>query len=354
MREKLLSTLVLFYILLLAMDPTFLYRSPSYVNLEALSLILSFMLVSKLMDMSGVFSKVSTWILSMRGRKRILLLLITSELVAALLMNDTALFFLIPLVITLYRMTGGDPSDMLVLITIGANVGSALTPFGNPQNIIIWSHFHMQAISFLTVALPFYLLSSTLLIIFSLKLPIVSEGPAKLVSIRLDLRSAVSALLLLAINLVLASYGYYLIGTITTLLISLLVRKEVIRGIDIPLLVMFTFLFMDFGQLSHILGSMGIIPNLKGVTVLATSALLSQIISNVPATITLLNHTTDWRSLLVGVNLGGTGLIIGSMANFITLRMADLKLERFHKISVPYFLASAVMFILLALAGLYP
>jgi len=350
----LLSTLILVYVLLLVLDPSFLYRSPSYVNLEAISLILSFMLVSKLMDVSGVFSRVSTWILSLGGRKRVILLLITSELVAALLMNDTALFFLIPLVVTLYRMTGGDPSDMLVLVTIGANVGSALTPFGNPQNIIIWSHFHVHAISFLRVTFPFFLLSSVLLIIFSLRLPGAGEGPARVVSIRMDLRSGVSAVLLLAVNLVLASYGYYLVGVVVTLLVSLLVRREVIRGIDIPLLAMFAFLFMDFGQLSHILGSMGIIPPLEGVTALAASALLSQVISNVPATITLLNHTTDWRSLLVGVNLGGTGLIVGSMANFITLRIANLKLGRFHRISVPYFLASAAVFICLAWAGIYP
>jgi len=350
----LLTTLILVYVLLLILDPSFLYRSPSYVNLEAISLILSFMLVSKLMDISGVFSRVSTWILSLRDRKRIILLLITSELVAALLMNDTALFFLIPLVVTLYRITGDDPSDMLVLVTISANVGSALTPFGNPQNIIIWSHFHIHAISFLRVSFPFFLLSSILLIIFSLRLSGEGEGLARVVPIRMDLKSAISAVLLLAVNLVLASYGYYLMGVVVSLLISLMVRKEVIGGVDVPLLAIFTFLFMDFGQLSHVLGSMGVIPHLDGVALLATSALLSQVISNVSATITLLNHTTDWRSLLVGVNLGGTGFIVGSMANFITLRIADLKLWKFHRIAVPFFLASAAVFICLAWTGIYP
>ncbi len=336
------------------MDPGFLFRSARYVNLEAISLILSFMLVSKLMDVSGLFSKVSAWILSVEGRKRVFLILLASELVAAVLMNDTALFLLVPLVVTLHRMTGRDPSDMLVLVTIGANVGSALTPFGNPQNIIIWSHFHLPLGSILRVTIPFFALSTVLLILFSSILPDAGEKPTRIVSIRLDPIPAVSAALLLAVNLVLASYGHYLVGVAVTVLSSLLVRREAIRGIDVPLLAIFVLLFMDFGQLSHILGSMGVVPPLEGVTALASSALLSQVISNVPATITLLNHTADWRSLLVGVNLGGTGLVVGSMANFITLRMADLKLDRFHRISVPYFLASMALFLLLAWIRIYP
>ena len=354
LREKLLSALILIYVILLSLDPSFLYRSIRYVNSETISLILSFMLVSKLMDLSGIFSKISSCILSMRGRKRFILLLITSELVAASLMNDTALFFLIPLVVTLHKMTGDDPSDMLVLVTISANVGSALTPFGNPQNIIIWSHFHVHLISFLRTTLPFFLISSFLLILFSLKLSNSEGRPVRIVPIRLDLRSVASAVLLLALNLILASYGYYLVGVVFTFITSLLIRREVVQGIDVPLLAIFVLLFMDFGQLSHILGLVWNIPPLEGVTALVSSALLSQVISNVPATITLLNHTTDWRSLLIGVNLGGTGLVVGSMANFITLRMADMELRSFHKISLPYFLVSMMIFLCLSWAQIYP
>ncbi len=354
LRERLLSTLIVAYAILLILDPSFPSRSLTYVNFEAISLILSFMLVSKLMDVSGMFSRISSWILSLKGRSRLILLLLASELIAALLMNDTALFILVPLVMTLYRVTGGDPSGTLVLVTVAANVGSALTPFGNPQNIIIWSHFKVDTLSFLLTTLPFFSVSSLLLVAFSLVIPVTEAGPTKLVSIRLDSRAAMSAIFLLVFNLILAGSGLYIVGVVITLIVSLLVRREVIGGVDVPLLAMFAFLFMDFGEISYLLGSAGLIPPLHGVNVLITSALLSQVISNVPATITLLHHTGDWKALLVGVNLGGTGIIIGSMANFIALRLADLRIGKFHRISVPFFLASLAIFLLLAWAQLYP
>ena len=117
------------------------------------------MLISKLLESSGAFSRISGRIISLSGWKMLLLLLMVSELAAAILMNDTALFFVIPLIVTLSRVAKTDLLDLAIILTVAVNVGSALTPIGNPQNIIIWNHFPLSFREFITAMFPFFLLS---------------------------------------------------------------------------------------------------------------------------------------------------------------------------------------------------
>jgi len=327
----------------------------SYINFEAISLIVSFMMVSKLLDVSGAFSRLSIWIISKEDEWKILtLLLLISELSAALLMNDTALFFMVPLVITLSRISGRRLQDLAILVTIAVNVGSALTPFGNPQNIIIWSHYHVMIAEFVIEMTPFFLLSTGLLLLFATFTTPMNLRKVKIPMIKLNLRLTILALILLFLNVVSAQVGLYWIGLAITVVASAVLKKELLFKIDIPLLAIFCFLFMDFGQISHLMEIWRVIPSLTGFNALIVSALLSQLISNVPATITLLNHIPDWRALAIGVNLGGTGLITGSMANVITLRLAGIDLKKFHEISIPYFIGSLACFLSLSYLLIYP
>ncbi len=337
------------------LDTGFLLRSPSYINLEAIFLIISFMIISKLLGVSGAFSRLSSWILSRKDEKKILILIIiVAELEAALLMNDTSLFFMIPLIITLSKISGSELQDLAVLVTIAANIGSALTPFGNPQNIIIWSHYHVMITDFMLGMIPFFLISTSILLIFTTSIGQLNLRRSRMPAIRLDLRLTLSALIMLFLNLALAQIGLYWVGIVTILAVSAILRREVLFKIDLPLIAIFCLLFMDFGELSHLIEMWGIIPPLTGISALLISSLISQLMSNVPATITLLNHIPDWRTLAVGVNLGGVGFITGSMANIITLRLAKVDLKRFHEISIPYFITLLTIFLLLSHLSIYP
>lgn len=84
------------------------------------------------------------------------------------------------------------------------------------------------------------------------------------------------------------------------------------------------------------------------------SALLSQAISNVPATITLLGHVSSWLPLALGVNIVSVGLVTGSMANLITLRLAGLDINKFYRYFIPFFAALLALFLLLFRLGIYP
>ncbi len=342
------------FLVLSLLDIGFPLRSLRYINFEAISLIISFMLVSKLLNISGAFSKLSSWILLRGGRSALILILLASELSAAILMNDTSLFFMIPLVIALSRISEGKLQDLAVLVTIAANIGSALTPFGNPQNIIIWSHYLITLHDFVLEMLPFFLISTGILLLFAILMRRLGLKRVRIPTIRLDFRLAISAVILLSLDLILAQVGLYLVGLALTLAASAVLRREVLLKIDIPLIVIFCLLFTDFGEVSYLMKLWNILPPLAGVKLLLASSLLSQLISNVPATITLLNHALDWKTLAVGVNLGGTGFITGSMANIITLRLAKVDMRKFHEISVPYFAISLTCFLLLSYLAIYP
>ncbi len=352
-RERLLAILIVMFAFLSIIDTNFPARSLGYIDLESISLIISFMLVSKLLSVSGAFSKLSSWILSRGGNVAIFLLLLMAELGAALLMNDTSLFFMIPLVIIISKISGCELRDLAVLVTIAANIGSALTPFGNPQNIIIWRHYHITILNFMLEMTPFFLISTGILLIFAL-MENLSLRKVKIPTVRLDMKLAISALVILSLNLVLAQIGLYWMGLLISLIASSILRREVLLKIDIPLIIIFCLLFMDFGELSYLIGVWRVIPPITGFEIVLTSSIISQLMSNVPATITLLNHISNWRALAIGVNLGGTGFITGSMANIITLRLTKIDLKKFHEVSIPYFLALLSCFLLLSYLSIYP
>ncbi len=338
-------------------DIRFPLRSPSYINVEAISLIISFMLISKLLESSGVFSRISSKIISLTGWKMLLLLIIISELTAAILMNDTALFFIIPLVITLSRVARTNLSDLAIILTVAVNIGSALTPIGNPQNIIIWNHFHVSFTEFIMTMSPFFLISTGFLLLTTY----IYLGKSfhvnrvKMPPIALDCKLMLTSISLLIINVVFAQYGAEILGVALTILMVFFMKRKLLLKLDYPLILIFCLIFMDFSEISYLINHYGLLPIMKvDNTVILVSSLLSQVMSNVPTTIALLAHTNNWKALAIGVNLGGSGLIVGSMANLITLRLAKVSLKKFHRCSVSFFLISLMVFYTFSQFGIYP
>ena len=282
-----------------------------------------------------------------------MVLILAVELSSAVLMNDTSLFIFLPFLLALSRVASIDVELMAVLVTIAANVGSSLTPIGNPQNIIIWGHYGVGFFEFAAFMAPLVAFASLVLIVATClsfrKTKIATRPPPPVV---LDRRLLAVSLVLFALLLAALRTAYVPFVVVACFVAMLAVRREIVSKVDYALILMFIFMFMDFREISHLLA--GHVSLNSGIEVLVFSALLSQAISNVPATITLLGHVSSWRPLALGVNIGGVGLVTGSMANLITLRLTGLDINKFHRYSIPFFATLLVFFLLLFRLGIYP
>ncbi|MCD6245099.1 MAG: hypothetical protein J7J65_07720 [Candidatus Korarchaeota archaeon] len=124
--------------------------------------------------------------------------------------------------------------------------------------------------------------------------------------IALDYKLMLTSILLLIVNVMLAQYGAEVLGVALTVLVALLMRRKLLLKLDYPLILIFCLIFMDFSEISYLINYYGILPTMRaGCTAILISSLLSQVMSNVPTTITLLAHTSNWKALAVGVNLDG-------------------------------------------------
>jgi len=331
-------------------------KSIQYLNINTLSIIISIIIVSRGIELSGVFNKVIIKFYK-RSHKSIVNLiiwiLILTELTAALIMNDTALFIYIPLVITLARIYGLNSEDLVILVTIAANIGSALTPIGNPQNIIIWKHFHINFYKFILTMVPLTFIGSILLILISYIIFRNLQIRRKIIlpNIKLDKKLLYISIISLIIDVVLAEYELGVYTIVLTIIIFLIIKRDILFRLDYPLIVIFAFMFIDFREISVLLTRMNIIPVLNsGFEIMIISIILSQFISNVPATITLLNHVNSWVAFALGVNIGGVGFILGSMANIITIRLSKVNLRKFHLYTIPYITILSVIFLYIIVA----
>ena len=256
------------------------------------------------------------------------------------------------------RILNTDSAVYAALVTIAVNAGSAMTPIGNPQNVIIWQHYRVPFHVFTGSLAPFTLISMLVLLAYSQAIASRSRsaGPATAPpSVKVNKVLVSASLTLLILDVVLAQYGLALLAAAITVVTLILIRSEVVTGADYPLMAIFILMFADFRGLAHLAASafagVSICGPLAGILV---PAVLSQVVSNVPATLLLIGHVSSWSALAVGANLGGVGTVTGSLANVIALRLAGMSAKEFHKITLPYFALLTVVLSLLAAAGLYP
>lgn len=218
---------------------------------------------------------------------------------------------------------------VLTWMTIAANLGSMLTPIGNPQNLFIYAHYHLTLAEFLSITAPITVLSAVLLFLASYTL---EDRP-------LMLRFAKpSGIPRLRIALLLLLFALCLLNVLRLLPISFLLAivipacafldRKAFLEVDYKLLALFLALFIAVGNLTHIPGLQERPAELLAGHEFWISLLLSQVVSNVPATVMLSPYTENYTALLLGVNIGGLGTFIASMASLISFK-AYLSM-RFH------------------------
>ena len=248
------------------------------------------------------------------ARSAVTALVVVTLIGSMLLTNDTALLTFLPLSWFVLEGTGQTKHTALTFIlqNCAANLGGMLTPFGNPQNLYLFNHYTIPNGEFLTIMLPPFLLSTALILACCLLIPRETlTVPAQETPV--DKRRCIvyGVLFCTAAAMVLRGIPYWLgLAAITAALL----------GVDWGLLVTFAAFFTFSGNMARMEPVRTLFRQLLAHGTMPVAALTSQVISNVPAAILLSQFTDDYPALLVGVNIGGAGTLVASLASLITFR----------------------------------
>ena len=240
-----------------------------------------------------------------------------------LIANDMALLTFLPLGFFVLHTARKEKymAFTFIMQNIAANLGGMLTPFGNPQNLYLYSKFGISDLEFIRIMLPPFLLSVSLITLFCL----IAVKPEPLTleddSYNTPWGRVAVYLLLFAFSIVIVFRVIpYQIGLIVIPLALLFLDRRALLNVDYGLLLTFVFFFIFSGNMARIDAVREFFSWLLDKNTLVFSALSCQLISNVPSAILLSQFTDNYRELLIGVNIGGTGTLIASLASLITFR----------------------------------
>lgn len=301
----------------------------SYVDWRVLGLLFSLMAVVAGLRTAGTFRVLTEFLLRKVSSMRViaLLLVLLCFGFSMFLTNDVTLITLVPFTLLVFRQMAGSEKALvhtLVLETLAANLGSMLTPIGNPQNLYLYSQYDLSLGLFFRTMAPYTALSLVLLV--ALTLVLVPGGAAALADgssfhsfhrKTFFVYGALFLLCLLSVARVL-DWRLLLAAVLTVVVIE---NYRLLRMVDYSLLLTFVFFFVFIGNVGSLPDVREFLENAVRGREVETGILASQVISNVPAALLLSKFTTDGTGLLVGVNLGGLGTLIASMASLITYRL---------------------------------
>jgi Na+/H+ antiporter NhaD/arsenite permease-like protein len=324
---------------------------PNWVDWDTIAALAGLLVLTKAVELSHALELLASHLLRRVSTQRQLafILIGAAALLSMFITNDVALFAVVPLTLTL-RSAGDIPVAKLVVFeALAVNAGSALTPMGNPQNLFLWQHFSIPFGQFVWQQLPMCLIGLVLLgaltsCAFSAKVADTSLRP----SAALDTGLLATGLALYAPFLILNEMHKARFACLGVFLVFALRQRRILAAIDWPLLVVFVLIFIDMRCAA---GSLAVQNGLAHLDLADPHQLywmaigLSQCISNVPAAILLPQFSSAAAVIAAGVNIGGYGLAIGSLANLIALRQLGEKgaATLFHVFSIPFLVANAVL-----------
>ncbi len=296
----------------------------SHIDWRVLALLLSLMLSVAGLRSGGLFSFLAEKLLSRVKSTRTLslLLILLCFFSSMLITNDVALITFVPFALLLLRKIGKQNLFIPVtaLMTVAANLGSMLTPLGNPQNLYLYALSGMPIGDFLLLmakptGISFILLLFACFLIQTEK--IVPPQNKTAFSIR---DTAFFALLFLLSLLSVFHVLHFGISLVITVIAVFFYRRRLLTEADYALLLTFIFFFIFVGNIKEIPAVSAFFASLVGGREMTVGILLSQIISNVPTAMLLSGFTENYNALLLGVNLGGLGTLIASMASLISYK----------------------------------
>lgn len=320
-----------FFIALLAAAITAFFVPPdkqylSYFDFKTLTCLFCTLAVICALRNIHFFTIVAHKIVALTGniRRAIIAIIMITFIGSMLIANDMALLTFLPLGYHVLASSGQKKHLVFTFImqNIGANLGGMLTPFGNPQNLFLYNKFQIPTAEFMRImAIPF-----AAAIFLILLCCLICIRPEK---IRVEHREAdklpvgrtILYLLLFAFSIVIVfRIVPYYIGLVVIPVVLLFTDRKALKDVDYFLLLTFACFFVFSGNMARIDGVNRLLSTLMAKNPLLVSILSCQLISNVPSSILLSGFTTHYRALLYGVNIGGTGTLIASLASLITFR----------------------------------
>lgn len=298
-----------------------------YIDYRVIALLFCLMLVVAGLQQVGLFKALGSMLLkhAKNTRQLTFILVFLCFFCSMFITNDVSLITFAPFAVMILSASNQNRLliPVIVLQTIAANLGSMLTPVGNPQNLYLYSAFHISISEFLSLMLPLTAISAILLIIaiLILKNEPVTASPAALDNhISGHLRPVMYILLFFVCLMCVIHMIEYPLMLMITVIVIFFCDKSLFKNVDYFLLLTFACFFIFIGNMERIPAVSELINRLILNRETMSGIILSQVISNVPAAILLSGFTDNFKALLYGVNIGGLGTLIASLASIISYR----------------------------------
>ena len=297
-----------------------------YIDVRVLCLLFCLMAVVAGLQNCGLFDLLAQRLLAgKQSLRRVVLLLVLLPFFSSMLVtNDVALITFVPFAILVLQTIDHKEQTIRVIVlqTVAANLGSMATPVGNPQNLFLYANYQLSAAQFFGTMLPLTLASLVLLVLLTFLVPKTIIQISFAEKKTLDRPRLLMAYGILFVLCLLSVFHVLPYGILTAIVLVafLLLERSVLGRVDYGLLVTFVCFFIFAGNIGCIGAVRDLLTGLLERSTLLSSILASQVISNVPAAVLLSGFTADWQGLLIGVNLGGLGTLIASLASLISFK----------------------------------
>ena len=298
-----------------------------YIDVKTLCLLFCLMGVVAAVKELGIFKLLTSKLLSSikNGKVLSVTLCLLPFFSSMVITNDVALIVFVPFTLGLLDELNEEKAmiPMLVIQTIAANLGSMATPVGNPQNLFLYANYNLSINEFFMVMLPLTILSLIGIILASISLLPKSLNKIEYQEETLKDKKKLMIYIILFIISLLSVFKvvHYLVTTILVFVTFVLIDRKLLKELDYALLFTFVCFFIVSGNLGRVDVISNFLENLLNKNTLLTSIASSQVISNVPAAVLLSTFTENYKELLEGVNIGGLGTPIASLASLITLKL---------------------------------
>lgn len=358
-RDRLLQALLLLVLALAIADP----RAPAeylhWLDLPTLAALCGLLILTQGVRISGHVQRFALHMVTRLHGVRALafVLVLLAAALATVLTNDVALFLIVPLTLAIDRIARIPRQRLVIFEALAVNAGSTFSPIGNPQNLLLWQHSGLGFFGYVAALAPAgAVLLGVLLVTCVLAFP---ATPLQLDKDGIEHSAtntplAIGATLLLAAMVFALQRGWAVPAALVVIAIGLVFFRRVLAGVDWMLLVTFAAMFVGLGHIAalpFLQTHVGALAWRDPRVTFTGGIVLSQLISNVPAAVALQHYAPNLTLLAAAVNVGGSGLMIGSLANLIALRLDGSRGIgwRFHAWSIPYLFAAAVLAALVVL-----
>ena len=298
----------------------------SYIDFKVLILLFNLMVVVAAFKELKVLDSIAIGLLKKCNTyTSISLALVFITFISSMIVtNDVALITFVPLSIVIARKANINVLKIVIFQTLAANLGSSFTPMGNPQNLFIYSFYNLSPIDFFKITLPIVVLAVLFLVLLVFKDKKMNLS-LDLEDVKIDNKRDIYLFggLFLIILLSVFHVIDYKVTFLITIVMVLILNKKLFSQVDYSLLITFIGFFIFVGNIS----TMDVVKNfMEGIlnspkSTFLASVLSSQVISNVPATMLLSGFTDHFKELLLGVNIGGMGTLIASLASVISYKI---------------------------------